>query len=184
MKFLACVALVVLVGCGQIHSETKVRASRVLRRAMPNPQLLDKINSNARQLRNISQIILHDSFSMTLVEQYRDLLVEMYADIEQTYGEYESVQIQAYELLHSEQVYSEKLYKKMSRDYHRWVKEVKREFLYYDALPAVEDLDKLVKYELYYDKLSSGDRKKLKKMLSVLKEKTAAIDSFLGGSRR
>ena len=161
MKFLACVALVVVVGCGQIHSETKVRASKVLRRTMPNPQLLDQINSNARQLRNISRTILRDSFSMTLVEQYRDLLVEMYADIEKTFGEYWSVQMQEYELLHSEQVYSKKLYRKMSSDYHRWVKEVKREFLYYDALSAVEDLNKLVKYERHYDKLSSGDRKKL-----------------------
>ena len=183
MKFMACMALVVLVGCGQIHSETKVRASKVLRRTMPNPQLLDKINRNARQLRNISRTILSDSFSMILIEQYRDLLVEMYADTEQAYREYNSVQIQEYELLHSERVYSEKLYRKMSRAYHRWLREVKHEFLYYHALPAVEDLDKLVKYERHYDQLSSEDREKLKEMLPVLKETTNALDSFLGRRR-
>ena len=103
MRFLTCMVLLVLAGCGQVPGEvkfssnvnkikvTKIKVPHVLLQEMPNPQLLEKIVANAAKVETINRTILKEDFSIELVEQYKKLLIEMDSDIKQAIGDFNAL---------------------------------------------------------------------------------------------
>ncbi len=163
MKPIAYATLALLVSCGQIDSEVKVRAHRSLHKIMPNPQLLHEVEVKANHLHSIGKKILQGKLSVALATEYNSLLTTMAADIKYVESDFWWAQKQVRKLRNKKRHHN--LYYRNSRQHlGEWMKEVKYTFVT-DIDDVIANLRRVTKSE-YSNKLNLHDRKKLTVSLS------------------
>ena len=185
MRFLAYMVLLVLPSCGQVSGEVKfarnvtkftgievkvtnIKVPRVLLKEMPNPQLLEKIVANADEVEEINKTILKEDFSIKLVEQYKNLLIEMDSDTEQAIGDFNALSDGG--LLQKEK----RPYKIISRNFSKYLFWL-RITLGDDLDNVHSDLEKLVNSERHHYKLAQIEQEGLALQLPSIKSHGSSI---------
>ena len=138
------VFLILLVSCGQIDSEVKIKAHRSLRKVMPNPPLLHDAGVKAKRLRKLGKKIMRGKFSVALAEDYRNLLHAMVVDIRSIEADFQQERERGILLLTRQR----RTYSFLPTHMKEWVRELKREF-YYNVYDVSIDINNIVTQASY-----------------------------------
>lgn len=168
MKLIAYVILGLLVSCGQINNEVKVKTYRSLHKIMPNPQLLHDVEVKAKQLHSIGQKILKGKLSVALATEYNELLTEVATDFERVKFDFWWARGQIHKQQDKKRKQHYNLYLRNSRKHlDEWLKEVKYTFVF-DIEDVIVNLQDAAGSG-HHNKINPYDKEKLTALLSEIR---------------